>query len=410
MLTWPAAPITHLAFVSLLRLYNQTQKLYISEYSNLLASPLTQRDYLIKSSLLTQKRDASLRQIALLHAHQVDTARKAYEAEKTKIEDEARQARKMVREKLTAAVDEKRRKLKEEKESGENAIGELIGTRIGAPRNGSNSVALSTCTDTFMDSISRTHATRKLRNKHGGTSRRHALAAAADIDSGDDSSVAGGAGSTSGTAKDRNKDGSVNLGNGGNSAATTSNNLGLLVNNKGMEGVAPILGLSGLPDMALLDESLKMFGDEAESSSSGRRGGKGGQKGRGKKRRAAEVLAASNAQNGVEATEDSTSAPLTAEEEREARKAAKQRQKDHLSFLAMAAASLPATLSGSGSGSGTGASSSTGGGGRSLRWEPGRSVLQLTGAKDYETESDLIRIRGGVGGGKRRRGVAAAAT
>lgn len=108
----------------LLSLFNHTHKHYSSEYQTLLTAPLEHRDYQIKAHLLTLKREASLRQTTLLHAHQMETARKAYEAEKAKIEDEARQARKLVREKLTSAVEERRRKLKEEKESGENAIGE----------------------------------------------------------------------------------------------------------------------------------------------------------------------------------------------------------------------------------------------------------------------------------------------
>lgn len=73
---------------------------------------------------LNLERDDQLRQSALLHAHQVDSARMAYEQEKNKVEDEARTAKKAVREKLLAAVEERRRRLREDKESGEGMSGE----------------------------------------------------------------------------------------------------------------------------------------------------------------------------------------------------------------------------------------------------------------------------------------------
>lgn len=72
---------------------------------------------------LTLERDAQLRQSALLHAHQVDSARMAYEQEKNKVEDEARNSKKLVREKLLAAVEDRRRRLREDKEGGEGMSG-----------------------------------------------------------------------------------------------------------------------------------------------------------------------------------------------------------------------------------------------------------------------------------------------
>jgi hypothetical protein len=73
---------------------------------------------------LTLERDAQLRQSALLHAHQVDSARMAFEQERNKVEDEARNSKKLVREKLLAAVEDRRRRLREDKEGGEGMTGE----------------------------------------------------------------------------------------------------------------------------------------------------------------------------------------------------------------------------------------------------------------------------------------------
>lgn len=100
------------------------QQHYLHEHQILLGSPLLSREYALNASLLTLQREAASREVTLLHAHQVEVARKAYEIEKGKIEEEARQAKRLVRERLMAAVDDRRRMLKEEKESGEGGAGE----------------------------------------------------------------------------------------------------------------------------------------------------------------------------------------------------------------------------------------------------------------------------------------------
>lgn len=302
-----------------------------------------------------------------------------------------------------------------------------------------------------MDSSSRPHATRKLRNKHTSASRRLAFAGG-DIDSGDESSVGGSTSGPAGvaSAKDRNHKDNHAESSRANHASGSAAAFGYLSGSKCMEGIAPILGLAGLPDLSLLQSSLTVFDgpEDARAATNGRKGKKG--KGKNAKKRPA----AAQPEEDVSALATSLVPPMTKKQKREL-------QRDQLAFLALAASCLP-TLSSmaassssvgagnsssgnaqgsggangtAGSASGNGASGVNGvavstngvsvsstlpgltnltagpgpGGSRSLRWEPGRSVLQLTGAKDYETESDLIRIRGGVGGGKRRRGAAAAA-
>ncbi|GAA5922349.1 hypothetical protein JCM1841_003078 [Sporobolomyces salmonicolor] len=85
--------------------------------------------------------------IRLFHAHQVATARRLYEAEVERIEDEYEAATKGVVERLLEGVEERRRKLMEEKE-GEGVT-----------------------LDTFLDP-QRTHGTRRMRG--GGSGRMHA--------------------------------------------------------------------------------------------------------------------------------------------------------------------------------------------------------------------------------------------
>ena len=106
------------------RLYNDMQQALAATSSVLLLSPSLSRPYLLALYRLTLERDAQLRQSALLHAHQVDSARMAYEQERNKVEDEARNSKKAVREKLLAAVEDRRRRLREDKEGGEGMSGE----------------------------------------------------------------------------------------------------------------------------------------------------------------------------------------------------------------------------------------------------------------------------------------------
>lgn len=91
----------------------------------LLLSPALSRPYLLALNRLTLERDAELRQSALLHAHQVESARIAYEQDRGKIDEEARNAKRAVRERLLAAVEERRKRLREDKESGEGTSGEF---------------------------------------------------------------------------------------------------------------------------------------------------------------------------------------------------------------------------------------------------------------------------------------------
>lgn len=108
------------------RLYNDMQHALAATAQVLLLSPALSRPYLLALQRLTLERDAELRQSALLHAHQVESARSAYEQERNKVDEEARNAKRAVRERLLAAVEERRKKLREDKEGGESINGESV--------------------------------------------------------------------------------------------------------------------------------------------------------------------------------------------------------------------------------------------------------------------------------------------
>ncbi|GAA6002832.1 hypothetical protein JCM10207_007703, partial [Rhodosporidiobolus poonsookiae] len=110
--------------------------------------------YLFSLHRLSMERANQQVNVRLFHQHQVASARRLYDAEVERIEDEYEAATKSVVERLLEGVEERRRRLAEEKE-GE-------GVTI----------------DTFLEA-QRTHGTRRKGGKGGGSSRVHGGAAAA---------------------------------------------------------------------------------------------------------------------------------------------------------------------------------------------------------------------------------------
>ncbi|KAG6919523.1 hypothetical protein DXG01_005113 [Tephrocybe rancida] len=92
---------------------------------------------------LTMERGALLAQAECEERHGLDCAQTAYDEERERVEEEWRKGRERVRERLLEGIEERRRRAREEKE-GEGTSG-----------------------DAAMDSSSRPHITRKLRNKLG---------------------------------------------------------------------------------------------------------------------------------------------------------------------------------------------------------------------------------------------------
>ncbi|KAF9459318.1 hypothetical protein BDZ94DRAFT_1049201 [Collybia nuda] len=92
---------------------------------------------------LTIERSAILAQLESEEKHAIDCAQIAYDEERERVEEEWRKGRDRVRERLLEGIEERRRRAREEKE-GEGTVG-----------------------DATMDTASRPHLTRKLRNKLG---------------------------------------------------------------------------------------------------------------------------------------------------------------------------------------------------------------------------------------------------
>lgn len=118
----PSLPHLPLPFLS--RLYQDLFHALSSTYSTLLLSPDHSRLYNLSHARLSLSRDSSLRQIALLASHQRDGARKAYQQDRNEVEEAARAAKRAVRDRMLGMIEERKRRLREEKEGGEVAVGE----------------------------------------------------------------------------------------------------------------------------------------------------------------------------------------------------------------------------------------------------------------------------------------------
>ncbi|PCH44418.1 hypothetical protein WOLCODRAFT_138995 [Wolfiporia cocos MD-104 SS10] len=95
---------------------------------------------------ISLERSALLASLVRQEKHGLEVVQTAYEDEREKVEEEWKKGREQIRERLLQGIEERRRRAREEKE-GEGAVA-----------------------DTGLDSQSRTHNTRKLRNKLAGTS------------------------------------------------------------------------------------------------------------------------------------------------------------------------------------------------------------------------------------------------
>ena len=82
--------------------------------------------YLFGLHRLSHQRENNLLAIRLFHAHQVSVARKLYEAEVERIEDEYEGATKGVVERLLEGVEDRRRRLTDEKEGEGVSLGAFL--------------------------------------------------------------------------------------------------------------------------------------------------------------------------------------------------------------------------------------------------------------------------------------------
>lgn len=101
------------------RMYIETHTNLSHLASSLLPLPPTSQSYLLSLYTLTLERDALLSQISHHHEYRVDSSRKLFDLERDKLEDDYRKARDGVRQMLLDKVDERRKRLREEKDGGD---------------------------------------------------------------------------------------------------------------------------------------------------------------------------------------------------------------------------------------------------------------------------------------------------
>ncbi|KAH8116307.1 hypothetical protein DFH11DRAFT_1579855 [Phellopilus nigrolimitatus] len=126
------------------RQYTESISALQSSALQLSTRPHTSSAYMLRLYPISLERSALLAQLAAEEDNAHEAVRIAYEEERDRVEEEWRKGRDRVRERLLEGIEERRRRAREEKD------GEGI-------------------SDAALDSQSRSHITRKLRNKMGGS-------------------------------------------------------------------------------------------------------------------------------------------------------------------------------------------------------------------------------------------------
>ncbi|KAI8453659.1 hypothetical protein BY996DRAFT_4582863, partial [Phakopsora pachyrhizi] len=97
-------------------IFTQAWKELNDTQNALISNPPTEINYLLLLHRESLKRENQLLSIKLYHDHQIESARSAYEAEMQKILEDFSNAKNQAREKLLESLEERKRKIKEEKE------------------------------------------------------------------------------------------------------------------------------------------------------------------------------------------------------------------------------------------------------------------------------------------------------
>jgi len=116
-----------------------------STYQTLLTRPTLVREYATALADQALERNAAIRKATLYYAFLAERSQHSYNNERTKIEDEARSSKRSVRDKLLGVVEERKRRLREERDGGDFAADFLVDSQ-------------------------RHHTTRQLRNKGASSS------------------------------------------------------------------------------------------------------------------------------------------------------------------------------------------------------------------------------------------------
>lgn len=118
-------------------MYIETHQALSQVASSLLPLPPTSQSYLLSLYTLTLERDALLSQIEHHHEYRLESSRRLYETEKERLQEDYRKARDNVKGTLLERVEERRKRLREEKESdnifGESSLLATSGIGCGGP-------------------------------------------------------------------------------------------------------------------------------------------------------------------------------------------------------------------------------------------------------------------------------------
>ena len=179
--TFPLLSTHSLTPHSLPRHYAETISDLHSASIQLSTRPETSPAYNLRLYPISLERGALLSSIELQERHTLQTTQTAYEEESRKVENEWTRSRDSIRERMLNGIEERRRRAREEKDGEGTVMGKLSLVHFSAsqvtlrlPRFGHGSPLISALTHTIhipdgsVDSQSRPHITRKLRNKMGG--------------------------------------------------------------------------------------------------------------------------------------------------------------------------------------------------------------------------------------------------
>lgn len=153
-------PVTALTSLSRGRHFTENISALHSAAIQLASRPETHPLYNLRIYPLSLERSAMLAQLAYEEKHGLAAIETAYEEERKRVEEEWRKGRVRVHERLLEGIEERRRRAREEKE-GEGAVN---GMSARLPPFLSSDHFYP---DVSLDSQTRSHITRKLRNKLG---------------------------------------------------------------------------------------------------------------------------------------------------------------------------------------------------------------------------------------------------
>ena len=135
----------------------------------LAARPETLPSYSLRLYPLSLERSALLTQLEVEERNSLESAAAAYELERERVEEEWKRGRDRIRERLLEGIEERRRRARDEKD-GEGTVSGALGPFFFllcvVVRGGRNAQSISG-SEAALDSQSRPHITRKLRNRLG---------------------------------------------------------------------------------------------------------------------------------------------------------------------------------------------------------------------------------------------------